>query len=580
MLYSKLIGRRYKEKPAEASFDSHALLLRGGYIRQVATGIYSLLLPAQRIVAKIERILREEMDAIGGQEIKAPVVMPRELWDESGRYDGVGAELMRMTDRFGHGLLLGMTHEEAFVHIARSETQSYKDYPFMLYQIQTKFRDEPRSRGGLIRVREFTMKDAYSFHTTWEDLEDYYVQVSKAYRKIFARIGIPETVVVESDSGMMGGKVAHEYMLLCDIGEDTVVTCDTCGYLANREVAIGLVDGHEEPEKPIEKVHTPGTKTIESLANMLNVSPSKMAKAVFYKTSSDKIVLVLVRGDIEVNEIKLAKIVKSQLTFATDNEIHSVGAVPGFASAIGLTNCIVIADNSVANTNNLITGANESDYHIYNFNLKRDAPNAQIADIAMARDGDSCQLCREHRRNGKIVLKRGIEVGNIFQLGDRYTKDMKMTYAALDNTEQTPVMGCYGIGVGRALASVAEARRDDKGMIVWPMSIAPWQVQINAINLDKPNVRETAEKLYKELTDAGLEVIFDDRNVSAGQQFAEADLLGVPLRLIVSPRNLEKGGKIEWKIRIQNQSGFMSIDEVCPTVCGWVKDALACFTCK
>ena len=349
MRMSTLVGRRYKEKPAEATLTSHAFLLRGAYVRQVANGIYSLLPTGYRVIRKIERIIREEMERIGGQEVLMPVVMPRELWDESGRYESVGSELLRFEDRTGHDMLLGMTHEEAVVALSRHEATSYKQYPFMLYQLQTKFRDEPRSRGGLIRVREFTMKDGYSFHTTQADLEAYYDRAADAYRRIFARAGVPEVAVVESDSGMMGGKVAHEYMLLTDAGEDTIVTCSDCGYLANAEVAVGRIAPVEGEAAPLEKVATPGKKTIEEVAEFLGVDQSQTAKAVFYESDAEgRLVLAVVRGDVEVNEAKLAKVIQRQPVAAEDAPIRAAGAVPGYASPMGLKDCRVIVDPTVA----------------------------------------------------------------------------------------------------------------------------------------------------------------------------------------------------------------------------------------
>ncbi len=557
MRMSYLIGRRHKEKPAEATLISHIYLLRGGYIRPVANGIYSMLPPAFRVAAKIENIIREEMNAIDGQEIKMPVVLPRELWDETKRYDTVGSELLRFEDRTKHGMLLAMTHEEAVTALARTEATSYKDYPFMLYQIQTKFRDEARSRGGLIRVREFTMKDAYSFHRTQEDLDAYYDRCATAYHRIYARCGVPEVVSIQSDTGMMGGKVAHEYMLLTDSGEDKIAHCPECGYLANFEVASSVLPEPDAEEmKPLEEVATPGTSTIESLAAFLNMPESKLAKVVFYITESGKMVTVMIRGDIEVNEIKLAKVLKEPFAFANDAEIESISGVPGFATGIGLTGGIVVVDRSIASAPNLVCGANKKDTHLLNFNVKRDLPNAVIADIATVQEGQICPVCRK----GHIQMRRGIEVGNIFKLGTFYTQSMHMTYADENGTEQTPIMGCYGIGVGRLVGSVIEAKHDDYGPI-WPMTIAPWQVQLNVLKMEEGNTKTTAEQLYEDLESAGLEVLYDDRNLSPGTQFAEADLMGIPLRLIVSPRNLEKG-MVEYKVRGRDEKGFIPLAEV------------------
>ncbi|NLB55429.1 MAG: proline--tRNA ligase, partial [Lentisphaerae bacterium] len=520
MLMTSLTGRRFKEKPVEATLESHAFLLRGGYVRQVANGIYSLLHPAVRVVRKIEQIIREEMNLVDGQEVIMPVALPKELWEESGRYESVGAELIRFVDRAGHDMLLAMTHEEAVVHLVRNEASSYRQYPFMLYQFQTKFRDEPRSRGGLIRVREFTMKDAYSFHTSQEDLSRYYSKCSDAYRRIFARLGIPEVVVVESDSGMMGGQRADEFMLLCDAGEDAIASCEACGYLANVEVATGTIPCDSADPLPLEEVSTPGKKTIEEVAAFLAIPAKQTVKAVFFAPDSEgRLTLALIRGDREINEAKLAKLLKAQPAFADDNAILAAGAVPGFASPINLKNTRIIADLTVRDSANLVTGANKEDFHIKNFNLLRDAPDAEIADISKTCAGDGCPEC-----GASLLLKRGVEVGNIFQLGTKYSGSMKMRYLDEAGSEKTPIMGCYGIGVGRLVSSIMEVRRDKFGPI-WPLTVAPWQVHICTINFDKPDIRSAAEQLYKDLTAADVEVIMDDRNERPGVQFAEADLL-------------------------------------------------------
>lgn len=566
MRQSKLISKKHKEKPAEATLASHIFLLRGGYMRPIANGIYSLLPPGKRIQQKIEAIIREEMNKVDGQEVMMPVVMPRELWDESGRWDSVGSELLRFKDRTGHDMLLGMTHEEACTALARTEATSYRDYPFMLYQIQTKYRDEARSRGGLIRVREFTMKDAYSFHTSEADLDAYYDRVAKAYHNIYRRIGIPEVVAIQSDTGMMGGKIAHEYQLVTDSGEDKIVMCDKCKSYWNSEVASATYAYEKEELLPLEEVATPNTKTIEDLTKFLNIPATKMAKIVFYTTEKGQTVAVMIRGDLEVNETKFAKVVKCLFNFAADQEVVAVGAVPGFATGMNLT-CPVYVDKSVANAYNLVCGANKEGYHFKNFNVSRDLPKAEIVDIATVIEGDICPKC-----GAKLHLTRGIEVGNIFKLGTKYTESMHMTYTAEDGTEKTPIMGCYGIGVGRSLASVIEAHHDEYGPI-WPLSIAPWQVQINAMGLDKEGIQDTAEKLYDELQKASVEVLYDDRNLSAGVQFAEADLTGLPLRLIVAPKALAQG-MIEYKIRATGERGMIPVDEAVQFTQNWIKEEM------
>ena len=563
MRQSKLISRKHKEKPADASLASHIYLLRGGYMRPVANGLYSLLPPAKRIQQKIEAIIREEMNKVDGQEVLMPVVLPRELWDEAGRWDSVGPELLRFKDRTGHDMLLGMTHEEACTALARTEATSYRDYPFMLYQIQTKYRDEARSRGGLMRVREFTMKDAYSFHTTKEDMDAYYLKVKDAYYRIFSRTGLPMVQAICADSGMMGGKETHEFHLLCDAGEDKIVVCDGCHAFYNSEIAKAAYNYEREDLLPIEKLSTPNTKTIEDLVKFTNVPASKMAKMVFYTTEKNETIAVMIRGDLEVNETKLGKILGCLFNFATDEEVRKVGAVPGFATGMGLT-CKVYVDESVARAYNLICGANEEGFHLKNFNAPRDVPKAEIVDIATVQEGDVCPQC-----GAKMRLARGIEVGHIFKLGYKYTEDMNMTYTDENGEDKHPIMACYGIGVGRLLSSVIEMHHDDYGPI-WPLSIAPWQVQINAMGLDKDEIKNTAEKLYTDLEAAGIEVLYDDRNLSAGVQFAEADLTGIPLRLIVAPKAFAQG-MIEYKVRGTDEKGMIPIPEIVTFVQNWLQ---------
>ena len=535
MKVSELLGERYKDRVAE--IESQNLMVRGGYIKQVGNGIYSLMPPARRIHNKIEAILRQEMDRIDGQEVLFPVTMPATLWQASGRWESVGKELLRFKDRSGADMVLGMTHEEAAVHMAMNVASTYQKYPFMIYQIQTKFRDEPRARGGLIRVREFTMKDGYSFHTSQKDLERYYKRCYRAYERIYARVGIPEVVAVASDSGMMGGKVSHEFMLLTDIGEDTIVLCPECGYRANMEAADCIV--HNDPDEamaPLEKVATYDNKTIEDVCNFLHGSAEKSAKAVVYqRNEDDSYVLVFVRGDLEVNETKLRNYLKAEVHPAV--EIDHAGLVAG---AIGPVNpakgITVVYDRSLEGTRNLVCGANEEGYHFTGLNMDRDVPNAEYADVAKATVGGVCPKCGKH----SLTIKNGIEVGNIFQLGRRYTESMGMTYDDEKGNRVNPIMGCYGIGVGRLMASVCEEHHDQYGP-VWPISIAPWEIEICALRADQAHVKEEANKLYKSLMDEGYEVLFDDRTVSAGFMFSDADLLRSPVRIVISPKTLDRG---------------------------------------
>ena len=539
MKLDKLIGDRFKERPSDCQIDSHALMTRGGYMKYVANGIYSSFPPLKRITKKIENIIREEMDAVDGQEVSFPVVMPASLWQESGRYESIGSELLRFTDRNKQPMVLGMTHEEAAVQLVREYANSYTKYPFMIYQIQTKFRDEARPRGGLIRVREFTMKDAYSFHTSQEDLEEYYVRVHKAYERIYARCGVPQVISVKSDSGMMGGSVSHEFMLLTPIGEGSIAVCKHFGYTANVEAAKSVIENERDAvSEELKEVHTPDIHTIEDICEFLKMPLQKSCKAVVYqKNHDDSFVVIFIRGDLDINETKVTNYLGCDIHPAVITEECGLNA--GYIGPVNLKingEFTVLYDNSLENTNNLSCGANKDEYHLTGLDMSRDVPNAEYHDFAKICDGGICPECGEKA----ISISRGIEVGNIFQLGRKYSKSMGMTYLDKDGNVQIPIMGCYGIGVGRLAASVCEVCHDDYGPI-WPMAIAPWQVHLCAVRSDDEKVKAAADKLYEDLQNAGVEVIYDDRNVRAGVMFSDADLLGVPLRVVVSPRNLDEG---------------------------------------
>ena len=543
MKVQALLGERFKKAPADCIIESQALMVRGGYIKSVGTGIFSFYTPAKRITRKIENILREEMDAIDGQEVMFPVVMPAALWQESGRFDSIGSELLRFRDRNNVDMVLGMTHEEASVQLARGAAQSYTKYPFMIYQIQTKFRDEPRARGGLIRTREFTMKDAYSFHTSQEDLERYYDICYKAYERIFSRCGLPQVVAVKSDSGMMGGRVSHEFMLLTDIGEDTIVICPECSYRSNMEAADCVVRNAATEIEELCEVATPTQKSIEEVCSFLKINKKQACKAVLYqRNADDSLVIVFIRGDLEVNETKLRNHLGAEVHPAT--VVDGMDVVAGFIGPVGITkNATVVYDESLKGIESLLCGANKDGYHLTGMNIARDVGDVEYVSVAKAYNGGICPVCGKH----SIKISRGIELGNIFQLGTKYTEAMGMQYLDKDGELKYPIMGCYGIGVGRLMASICQVSHDKFGPI-WPMSIAPWQVHLCALRVDDPSVKETADKLYEELKRAGVEVIYDDRDVSAGVMFSDADLLGVPLRLIVSPRTLERGA-VEFSAR-------------------------------
>ena len=548
MRMSNMFSRTLREAPNGADCKGYEYLLRAGYIKQLGTGIFSLLPLGFRSITKIQNIVREEMNAIGGQEILMPVVNPADIWKETGRYYSIDKEMARFQDRAGRDMVLAMTHEEATTDIARAEIDSYKRLPLMVWQMQTKFRDDPRPRAGLIRVREFTMLDSYSFDKDQEGLEKIYAEHYNTYFRIYERCGLP-AIAVASDTGMMGGKIAHEYMYLTPIGEDTIITCDKCGYTANRQVATFKKDYFKEDMLPLEKVATPNASTIEELAEFLHVSPAKTCKAVFMvgtyvndKTGEEheKLITALIRGDLEVEESKLQHAAKANdIRPAHPEEIAECGMVAGFASPIGAKTdkFITIVDDSVAYSNNLVAGANEEGFHLLNTNFERDY-KGEVADIASARAGYRCPCCGE-----PINASKGVEVGNIFQLGTKYSAAMNCTFQDEKGQQKPAIMGCYGIGIGRLLACLAEEYNDEGGLKL-PMTVAPYQVHLVSL------VKDTAiaEQIYEDLQKKGIEVLYDDRKESAGVKFADSDLIGIPIRLTLGNRSL-KEGKVEVKLR-------------------------------
>lgn len=560
MRMSNMFSKTLREAPNGADCKGYEYLLRAGYIRQMGAGIFSLLPLGLKATRKIERIIREEMERIGAEEIQMPLVNPADIWKETGRYYSIDKEMGRFQDRVGRDMVLAMTHEEAVTDIARGEIDSYKRLPLLVYQIQTKWRDDPRPRAGLIRVREFTMKDSYSFDKDWEGLDKVYKAHYKAYFRIYSRCGLP-VLAVGADTGMMGGKVSHEYMYLSPIGEDTIITCPECGYTANRQVARFQKDYHAEEMKPLEKIATPHSKTIDELCTFLKIEARKTAKAVFMVGSFiddkngdevDKLVVAIIRGDMEVEESKLSNAIKANaLRPAHEEEITACKMVPGFASPIGAEgDFITVVDDSVAKSNNLVAGANEAGFHYLNTNFERDYKGI-VADIASARDGYKCPDC------GKpLTVSKGIEVGNIFQLGTRYSAAMNCTFQDENGKQQPVVMGSYGIGVGRLLACLAEEYNDESGLCL-PISVSPYQVHL--VSLLKEN--DVAEKIYEELEKSGIEVLFDDRKETAGVKFADADLIGIPIRITLGNRSF-KEGKVEVKYRKSGETTSYLIEDL------------------
>ena len=568
MKLEKLVGERFRERPSECTVDSHAFMVRGGYLKYVANGIFSSNMPLKRVTRKIEQILREEMDAIEGQEVQFPVVMPAALWQESGRYESIGKELVRFNDRSGSPLVLGMTHEEAAVQLVRDYAQSYMKYPFMVYQIQTKVRDEARPRAGLIRVREFTMKDAYSFHTSQEDLEDYYAKCHRAYERIYARVGLPQVISVASDSGMMGGNISHEFMLLTPVGEDSIAICKECYYRANMETAECIIHNHRnDVSDELTLVHTPDIHSIKEVCGFFNCDEETSCKAVVYQRNFDDSYIVLfIRGDLEVNETKLTNYLGCEIHPADITE--ECGLKAGYIGPVNLKgDFTVLFDRSLEGLNNLSCGANISEYHYTGLDMERDIKNAEYNDFAKIQEGGICPYCGRP----SITVSRGIEVGNIFQLGTKYTKSMNMTYTDHNGETQYPIMGCYGIGVGRLAAAVCEANHDEYGPI-WPLAIAPWQIHLCAVRADNAEVKAYADKLYRELQSKGAEVIYDDRKVSAGVMFSDADLLGVPFRVIISPRNINQN-TVEVLSRDKSFSANVSMDSAADKILKILYDA-------
>jgi prolyl-tRNA synthetase len=599
MRMSHCFTQTLRESPAEAEVASHQLLLRAGFIRQLAAGVFSYLPLGRRALDKIEGIIHEEMQRIGGQEISMPVVHPAEIWKETQRWYQIDAEMGRFKDRSGRDMVLGMTHEEVIADLVRKEVRSYRQLPQLLYQIQTKWRDDPRPRAGLIRAREFTMKDSYSLDADWGGLDRQYRAHYQAYFNIFRRCGLP-VIAVKSDTGMMGGKLAHEFMYLAPIGEDTLILCAACGYSANRQIAVfqKLLADDEAP-LPVDKVATPDCKSIEALAQFLEIPKSKTAKAVFLvatipqqvdggqaghgspeQNEAERFIFALVRGDMEVNETKLANALKARgLRPATEEEIRGSGTVPGYASPVGLSRnpsnamgmpVIVVADDSLLRSPNLVSGANEAGYHLMNVNYGRDYVADLVADIAAAQPGDRCPHC-----GSLLKAVRGVEVGNIFKLGTRYSEALGCSFLDREGGSHPVIMGSYGIGTGRLLACVAEEHRDDQGLI-WPISVAPFEVHMimlvgtpgskgegerreSTTQGSSVDAESVATPMYEELQRAGVEILFDDRLESPGVKFKDADLIGLPLRLTVSERALKQGG-VELKRRDRQEKEVIPLE--------------------
>jgi len=571
--FSRLFGKTLRQAPAEAESVSHQLLLRAGMVAQEAAGVYSYLTLGWRVLRKIENIVRDEMDKAGGQEVMLPVLQPLEFWQQSGRDVSFGKSLFTLTDRKEHALALGPTHEEVIADLAHRYVQSYRDLPLLPYQIQTKLRDEPRPRGGLLRVREFIMKDLYSLDADETGLDESYQKMCQAYKNIYARLDLP-ALMVEADSGAIGGKDSHEFMILTEDGEDQVIYCSNCGYAANAEKAQfaktvePAIPVSQSPESskgeaknllPLEEIATPETKTIEEVARFVGVPTSQTLKAVFYYADG-LFIFVVIRGDLEVNETKLRNALKcSELRLATEVEVDEAGIVAGFASPIGTKGIKIVADDSITLGSNFVVGANKPGYHFRNANYPRDFRVDIMADIALARSGDSCPKC-----GNKFTYARGIEVGHVFKLGTFISERFGASFLDINGKSRPIIMGSYGIGLGRLLAAIIEQSHDGKG-IIWPLSVAPYQVYLCPLSLEKLAVLPTAEKIYQKLQKEGIEVLFDNREESPGVKFNDADLLGIPLRLTISPRTLQSQS-VEAKWRTEKETQLLPLENLAEQV--------------
>ena len=554
MRMSKLMLKTLREAPSEAELESHKLLLRAGLVTSLAAGLYAFTPLGWRVLRKVEGIIRDEMDGIGAQEVRLPELNPIELWEQSGRAGTMGQTLFRLADRKERGFVLGPTHEEGMSYLASRHIQSYRDLPVTLYQIETKFRDEPRPRGGLVRLREFTMKDAYSFDAGWEALDASYAAAYDAYVRIFARAGVP-VIPVAADSGAIGGKESQEFVFLTDDGEDEILLCPQCGYAANAEKAEFAAPAAVPANAlPMERVATPGQKTIADLAQFLGIEERQTVKAVFYVADKQP-VFVAIRGDLDVNEVKLKNALKAQDVDPMDEAtVKRLGLVAGSASAVGMTGMKIVADPSATEAANLVAGANEEGFHLLHTNHGRDWKADLVVNIGLARAGDACATC-----GAALEVRRGMEMGHVFKLGTLYSESIGVNYVDESGERHPCVMGCYGIGVERMVAAIIEANHDANG-IIWPATVAPYDVHVVVLNGDQEAVATALDELEADLARANLTALVDDRPDSAGIKFKDADLIGIPVRFTLGPRSLEKGG-IEVRDRRTGETGVVALAE-------------------
>lgn len=551
MRWTQALIPTLKEDPQDAEVISHKLMVRAGLIRKLMSGAYSYLPLGFRVLQKISNIIREEMNAFGAQEVLLPAIHPPEIWMKTGRYDLLGPVLIKFKDRCGKEIVLGPTHEEIVTDLVANNIKSYKDLPLILYQIQTKFRDEPRPRFGVMRTAEFIMKDAYSFDRSIEGMESSYKKMHDAYCKIFARCSLPY-ISVEADPGIMGGGLSHEFMVLTEAGEDEIAICRKCKYAASTQVASchscpGAKPGKAEKKLPIAEVETPGIKTIDKVSEFLKIEPAKLVKTLLY-TADDKIVVLLIRGDFEANETKLKSYLKCSALGLVDESVieKATGAPIGFSGPVGLKDVRIVADNSVKDMANFVTGANKKDAHLMNVNIGRDFEAKEFSDLRVITKDDKCPAC------GKAIdIKRAIEIGHIFKLGTKYSEALGARFLDHEGKTNTVIMGCYGIGVNRIIASLIETSNDKDG-IIWPLSIAPYQILIISLNIANKKVKEVSEEVYSKLKIGGYDILYDDRDISAGIKFKDADLIGIPIQIVIGEKNAKKQ-IVEIKTRIDRK---------------------------
>ncbi|MDR0286394.1 MAG: proline--tRNA ligase [Clostridiales bacterium] len=537
MKIDKLVGTRFKQKPSDCDIESHAIMMRGGYMKNVSNGIFSFYTPLVRIVKNLEQIIRDEMDMLNGQEVLFPIVLPASFGEKLERYDGLGDKLISFTDHSKNPLVYGLAYEEAAVNLVRDYGNSYINYPFMIFQIQTKVSDEPRVKGGLIKSREFSTKDAYSFHVSRDDLSEFYEKIVQAYKRIFDKAGVSNVIPVLSSSGMFDDTISHEFVFMTSVGDDFIAICNECNYRSNLEAAECIVENNRDDfSDSLVLEHTPGVTTVDEVCEFLKRPKNKVCKAVVYQKNDGNYVIVFIRGDLDISEFKLKNHIRCDIhpAILDDSSGLCAGYMGPYKLSINKGNTILF-DKSLLGANNLLCGANQTEYHFTGLDISRDVGEIEYFDFAEIIDGGTCPICNKQ----SISISRGIKVGSVIQTNTKYTKTLDMQYLDKNGQPNFPLMGIYKIEVDKLIAAICEANHDEYGPM-WPPHLSPWQVHLCAVRSDDAEVKSVADNLYSELIENGLSVIYDDRSVSAGVMFSDADLLGAPLRVIVSPRNIKE----------------------------------------